>query len=247
MVWTIRIGPTDFSRIQDDRTVTHWAAVVAHFTDRVQHVCRRGEELEWSKRSYPDGDIFYDRALYDLQIFDPLDGTRDERSSRCIKLEMELGETFRRSGVAWRRNQMRAARPDHPKVKHVWETGYMCFVIVQDFMRRQQIALVLQKSGKMPKDFEPSVMWQPYIGLHDTDTIRQAMMLAYAGSAISRSNYEARIAIEIPGRDAGHEPKNLQPVGGSKTSEQAAKAEPARWIDATTSRPDATRLSWTAE
>jgi hypothetical protein len=246
-VWVVRVDPHDLNEIADERTA-HWCLIVANFHDMERVIVPRGQRFPWSGQTNMLRDVCYDRALHDLQIFDPLVGSEAKRNQIRARIVDFLGATLIRSGVVYKTDLLNQ-RVGHPRVSHRWETGFMVYAIAQEYFRRLQIGQYFHRqSGNPGLNFWQSVMWADYVSLPGTDVVRESMMAACAARAIAKSEYRARLAIELPGKNAGYKSTKLDPTLGPGTvvarSEDPEHVIGDNFVAASAARPGVHRISW---
>jgi hypothetical protein len=215
-VWAVRAGPSDWSGIIDDNDA-HWCLIVANFEDRVPVIVPRGTEFSWDERTNETRDVFYDRSLKDIQIFNPLMGRNAGRSIIQRRLAVMFGHILNYAGIAFQAHQLLNHRQAYPKVRELWQTGHQCFGIAQEYFRRLQaysnMSAPVAHGSAQPTSHQRA-MGRAYVGLHNVDVLRESMLAACAARAVALSNYQARHAVELPGLTAHMESERLDPVIG---------------------------------
>lgn len=210
-VWAIRVRPSDLKQIADDRTA-HWCLVVANFTTKRKTVVPRGKVFAYDDTCHAFVDRYFDRELVDVQFFDPLEDCGLVRSAIAKKVTQVLGTAFGRAGIAYRDTQLHEhlKSSGYAKVEHLWQTGYQVYAIAREYFRR--LALLENISaGSQTNAVRDRLIRADYNGLIGIDAAREEMMVGCAARAIVLSDYEARVAIELPGFSTGHSSADLRP------------------------------------
>ncbi|KAK9413807.1 hypothetical protein SUNI508_11625 [Seiridium unicorne] len=248
-VWVVRAAPPDFESITDDRNA-HWVVIVANFVDQVPVLVSRGMAFAWNNERDNTRDVYYDRTLHDVQIFDPLLGSQAQRAVIHSRIAKYFGVTMNRAGIAYKASQMTEHQLGYNQVANRWETGYQVYAIVQEYFRRLQLGQSFSRLGReLPPVFWEQIMWYDYNGLHATDVVRESMMTACAARAVAISGFRARLAVELPGRGAGFDENNLNPeTGPGVTVPRPQDAEEAigdHYVSAGDAHTGAVRSGWT--
>ncbi|KAI1852900.1 hypothetical protein JX265_012928 [Neoarthrinium moseri] len=217
-IWVIRMGPneTDEEDIRADRDA-HWAVLISYNEDLKEPVfVPRGRYCRIDATLDPHRDRYYDRKVFCVQFFDPLDGPAEDRSARYNKVANFFNQLCIRAGTILPEERGTWRFSHHPTVTEEWETGYCCYAIIQQYMRRVQLLRTYGDYGKgqADSDFWRRIMWANYDGMPHVDACRESMMAGCACRAIAMSGFKARLAVELPGRTTTHRPELLDPLHG---------------------------------
>ncbi|KAF3023610.1 hypothetical protein E8E14_012409 [Neopestalotiopsis sp. 37M] len=196
-IWAIRVGPHDWRSTADDKNA-HWCLVIGEIDARPPWLVPRGTTFEYTNRREEFVDIYYDRSVRSIQIFDPLIDHNQNRDRLESLLEQEVIITLQRAGIACRESDFCDHQAEYPKVSHAWQTGFQCFGIAQEYMRRLNVRANFGLSDLSPQ--AQAMMTSSFVGLPKISVLRESMVAACATRAVIQSEYKARIAVELPGR-----------------------------------------------
>ncbi|ETS81113.1 hypothetical protein PFICI_06115 [Pestalotiopsis fici W106-1] len=219
-IWAVRIGPRNWRNIADDRNA-HWCLVVGEIEARPATVVSRGTTFPYTNRREDFVDLYYDRSIRSIQIFNPLidDDLNRERTHRLLAREITVMLT--RAGIAVHTEQFRFGQAEYGQVTEPWQTGFQCFGIAQEYMRRLNVRanLGLEDTSEEAEQ----MMRSTYVGLPRISVLRESMIAACATRAVIQSDYKARIAVELPGQ--GIEADTVAPMAGGGFGEHPQRID----------------------
>lgn len=213
-IWAVRVAPEHWSTIADDKDA-HWCLVIGEIDARPQVVIPRGNIFTFTNRTEPFRDVYYDRSISHIQVFNPMmadDGSWEETHNnlaRNVKCMLEM------AGIAVHDGQFFTGQAEYPKVRELWQTGFQCFGIAQEYMRRVNVRANLHLAGPDPE--LDRMMHTTYTGLARPSVLRESMIAACATRAVTQSGYKARVAVELPGK--GIEASEVAPGAEGRNKE----------------------------
>lgn len=93
---------------------------------------------------------------------------------------------------------------------HEWSTGHVAYAVSREIFRRLKV--LLHRRQSQPQDASIDFLWSKFEENHDVDAYRQLIMAACANRTIENTNYNVRIALEVPSEKSNHIPSALQHV-----------------------------------
>ncbi|KAI0107942.1 hypothetical protein F4776DRAFT_415643 [Hypoxylon sp. NC0597] len=93
---------------------------------------------------------------------------------------------------------------------HEWSTGHVAYAASREIFRRLKV--LLHRRQSQPHDASIDFLWSKFEENHDVDAYRQLIMAACANRTIENTNYNVRIALEVPSEKSNHVPSALQHV-----------------------------------
>ncbi|KAI0975906.1 hypothetical protein F4678DRAFT_286248 [Xylaria arbuscula] len=152
-----------------------------------------------------------DKKVRDIAIIDPFP---EGRKSRKDLIESRLHSILNEGCIgidALKREEM--VVPDI-EANCRWQTGLIAFAVAREFIRRLN---VLEYRKNHPKGCVNSqeFLWASFEEHYNFDGYRQRMMAACANQAIEGSQYQSRLALEVPSEDSNYDREILCP-GSSK-------------------------------
>ncbi|KAI1391849.1 uncharacterized protein F4822DRAFT_425071 [Hypoxylon trugodes] len=150
----------------------------------------------------PAGERFCDRTVTRFYIVDSLP---TERESRARLLDSRLPDILKEGGIDL---QIKHTPISTPNVDYTWATGHVAYAFSREFMRRLKILLFRRQRGETPMEF----LFEPFEEHFDVDYYRELMISASAHYAIEKSNYQVRLALEVPSEKSKYDSKALKRV-----------------------------------
>lgn len=177
----------------------NWVTIIARIERRAEN----------SMNFTPGFDKHYDREVTDLAVVDPLPSNRDDR--KCMiwsRLTAILAEGCIEIPQNVSVRDVTVLNVDEDDISNVrWMTGLVAYAVSREFIRRLK-ALQWRRHfnrGTVDREF----LWAPFEEHYNFDAYRQNLTSACAHQCVEKSEYQVRLALEVPSEDSGYEPEDL--------------------------------------
>jgi hypothetical protein len=183
-----------------------WVTIIARFQPK---------GLSANEKPNGDGEIiriYVDREVTDLAIVDPTTSDHLSRQSQITKqfalvlaegcIELSEKATLHKFGLT--------------EAQHKWETGLISYAISREFIRRLKTLLWRRRHSAHS---EQDDLWADFEEEYNLDAYREGLMSACAHQCIEKSNYNVRLALEVPSEESDYKPELLS---HAKDTEQLA-------------------------
>ncbi|KAH9905152.1 hypothetical protein F4778DRAFT_728880 [Xylariomycetidae sp. FL2044] len=157
---------------------------------------------------------YLDRELTDFAICDPLE---EGRSGRAKRIRDVLPMMLRQGSIEasmTSANDHGNLTPFNVTQNARWETGYVAFAFAREFLRRLKVLLFRRTHPSSDADADTYFLWKPFEEHYTIDGYRQGLMAACLHQCIEKSNYQVRIALEVPSEKAAYSPSSLSRITG---------------------------------
>ncbi|KAI1296407.1 hypothetical protein F5Y03DRAFT_292647 [Xylaria venustula] len=156
-----------------------------------------------------------DREITDLAIVDPLP---EGREARQALINSRLSPILHQGCIKIAGVVRQLSVPDidikESQGDHRWKTGLIAYAISREFLRRLSVLEYRRIPGTY-YDYDQEFLWAPFEEHYNLDAYRQRMMAACAHQAIEGSQYQSRLALEVPSENSNYNRELLRP-GSSK-------------------------------
>lgn len=182
-----------------NRSYTVWPVRCArnHWVVILMRIDARPEGNRVIKDEDGNFENYFDRHVRTISVIDPMG--RIEPSSIVEFLWNQVAPVLAKAGILVD-SKTTYAVVQTPTVADVWETGFVCYAVVRELMRR--FRRLLYHKGCSNDHF----LWDDLQEDLNVDGWREAMGLACAMRGIQAGGYEPRLALELPGALGSQDP-----------------------------------------